>query len=56
MNALIDYLQDAPGYLKITVLAALPVYSTLLLLRVPLVLQQMLVLPQVTFIFVDDIN
>ena len=56
MNALIDYLQDAPGYLKITVLAALPVSSTLLLLRVPLVLQQMLVLPQVTFIFVDDIN
>jgi len=48
MTALIAYLEKAP--VRITVLAALPAASTLLLLRVPQVLQELLKLPQVTLI------
>jgi len=48
MKNLIDYLQKAP--VNISVLAALRVSSTFLLLRVPIYLQEVLALPQVTYI------
>jgi hypothetical protein len=48
MERLIDYLQNAP--VQITVLATLPISSTLLLLRVPVYLQEMLVLPRVSYL------
>jgi len=48
LAALIAYLEKAP--MKITVVAALPVASTLLLLRVPQILQELLELPQVALI------
>jgi len=51
MNDLIQYLQNCPA--EITVLAALKISSTLLLLQVPEYLQEMLVLPQVCLILTD---
>ena len=48
MTALIAYLENAP--VRISVLAALPAASTLLLLRVPQILQELLKLPQVNLI------
>ena len=48
---LIEYLQKAP--VSITVLATLPISSTLLLLRVPVFLQELLVLPRVALILTD---
>jgi len=51
MELLINYLQNAP--IRITVLATLPISSTLLLLRVPVYLQEMLVLPRVSLILTD---
>lgn len=49
LSRLIAYLESAPADFKITVLAALPIASTLLLLRVPVYFQEMLELPHVTF-------
>jgi hypothetical protein len=51
LKKLVDYLENAP--VPITVLASLPVSSTLLLLRVPVYLQEMLVLPQVALLLTD---
>jgi len=51
MDLLIEYLQNAPA--DITILAALPISSTLLLLRVPVYLQEMLELPRVALILTD---
>jgi hypothetical protein len=48
MKKLIKYLEEAP--VKLTVLATLPISSTLLLLNVPAFLQDLLVLPRVAFI------
>jgi hypothetical protein len=48
LKQLIDHLKNAP--VPITVLAVLPTSSTLLLLRVPLFLQELLVLPRVAFL------
>jgi hypothetical protein len=48
MTSLMNFLQDAP--IKITVLAALPISSTLLLIRVPIYLQEMLVVPRVSIL------
>ncbi|KIL66092.1 hypothetical protein M378DRAFT_430054 [Amanita muscaria Koide BX008] len=52
LKQLIEYLNKAP--VPITVLAVLPTSSTLLLLRVPVFLQELLVLPQVAFILTDS--
>jgi hypothetical protein len=50
LNHLIEYLQrGAPADFRITILAALPIASTLLLLRVPVYFQEMLELPRVSF-------
>jgi hypothetical protein len=51
LQILIKYLEKAP--VPITVLASLPMESTLLLLRVPAYLQEMLVLPRVALFLVD---
>jgi len=51
LKKLIKYLEEAP--VKMTVLAVLPTSSTLLLLRLPVFLQDLLVLPQVALILTD---
>lgn len=51
LQQLISYLQNAP--VPITIIATLPISSTLLLLRVPVYLQEMLVLPRVSLILTD---
>ena len=51
LKKLIKYLDEA--LVKITVLAALPTSGTLLLLRVPVFLQDLLVLPGVALILTD---
>jgi hypothetical protein len=51
LEKLIKYLDEAP--VKVTVLAVLPTASTLLLLRVPVYLQELLVLPRVALILTD---
>lgn len=48
LDLLINYLEHAP--VPITVLAVLPFNSSLIFLRVPLFLQEMLVLPQISFL------
>jgi hypothetical protein len=52
LKKLIKYLDEAP--VKITVLAVLPTSSTLLLLRVPVFLQDLLVLPRVASFTTDS--
>ncbi|KAM6501198.1 hypothetical protein JOM56_004212 [Amanita muscaria] len=52
LKQLIEYLNKAP--VPITVLAVLPKSSTMLLLRVPVFLQELLVLPRVAFILTDS--
>ena len=52
LKKLIKYLDEAP--VKVTVLAVLPTSSTLLLLRVPVFLQELLVLPRVALILTDS--
>ena len=52
LKKLIKYLDEAP--VKITVLAVLPTSSTLLLLRLPLFLQDLLVLPRVALLITDS--
>lgn len=49
LKHLIDYLKAAP--VPITIIAVLPTSSTLLLLQIPLFLQELLPIPQVTFVF-----
>jgi hypothetical protein len=51
LKKLIKYLEEAP--VEVTVLAVLPTPSTLLLLRVPAFLQDLLVLPRVALIVTD---
>jgi len=52
LKQLINYLNKAP--VPITVLAALPTSSTLLLLRIPVFLQELLALPRVALILTDS--
>jgi hypothetical protein len=52
LKQLINYLNKSP--VPITVLAALPTSSTLLLLRVPLFLQEFLTIPRVTLMLIDS--
>jgi len=52
LKHLIDYLNKAP--VSITILAVLPTSSTLLLLRVPVFLQELLVLPRVALMLTDS--
>ena len=52
LKKLIKYLDEAP--VKITVLAVLPTSSTLLLLRIPVFLQDLLVLPRVALFIMDS--
>ena len=52
LEQLIDYLNKAPA--PITVLAVLPTSSTLLLLRIPVFLQELLALPRVALILTDS--
>jgi hypothetical protein len=52
LNQLVDYLNNAP--VPITVLAVLQTSSTLLLLRVPVFLQVLLVLPRVALVLADS--
>ena len=52
LKQLIDYLNKAP--VPIMVLAVLPTSSTLLLLRVPVLLQELLVLPRVALMLTDS--
>jgi len=54
LNRLIEFLQGAPAEFKITVLAALPIASTLLLLRIPIYFQEMLEFPRVAFTLRDN--
>jgi len=51
LQGLLNFLGSSP--VEITVLATLPIRSTLLLLQVPVHLQEMLFLPQVTLILAD---
>jgi hypothetical protein len=52
LKQLTDYLNKAP--VPITVLAALPTSSTLLLLRIPMFLEELLVLPRVALLLTDS--
>jgi hypothetical protein len=52
LKQLINYLNKVP--VSITVLAVLPTSSTLLLLRVPVFLQELLVLPHVVLVLTDS--
>ena len=53
LKQLIDHLNKVP--VPIMVLAVLPTSSTLLLLCIPMFLQELLVLPQVTFMLTDSV-
>ena len=50
-NRLVRYLERTPEGINITILAALPLSSTLLLLRMPAYLQEMLGVPRISLIF-----
>ena len=52
LEKLIEYLDEAP--VKITILAVLPTSSTLLLLRIPVFLQDLLILPRVALFITDS--
>jgi hypothetical protein len=52
LTRLVDYLEKAP--VPITVIAVLPTSSTLLLLSIPLLLQELLILPRVAFLLTDS--
>jgi len=53
LNQLIDYLNNVP--VPITILAVLPTSSsTLLLLRTPLLLQELLIISQVNFMLLNS--
>ena len=52
LNQLIDYLNKAPVPIKI--LAVLSTSGTLLLLRIPLSLQELLIISQVTFMLINS--
>jgi hypothetical protein len=51
MKRLVAYLKNSP--VPITILATVPAASTLLVLRIPLYLQELLILPRVALVLLD---